>query len=91
MTYINLHNAFAEIIGVPHQDRLEVLLCRVGCEFHERGLLKTPVVGIVGIGGLGHVAVKIAKALGARPFAITTSPGKLNDSRRLGAEGRARA
>lgn len=44
-------------------------------------------VGIVGIGGLGHVAVKIAKALGFRPFAITSSPDKAKDAGRLGAEG----
>ena len=44
-------------------------------------------VGIVGIGGLGHVAIKIAKALGFRPFAITTSPEKVRDAGRLGAEG----
>ncbi|QJW95191.1 Alcohol dehydrogenase [Frigoriglobus tundricola] len=44
-------------------------------------------VAVVGIGGLGHVAVKIAKALGARPFAVTSSPGKVKDAQRLGAEG----
>ncbi|WP_171476011.1 NAD(P)-dependent alcohol dehydrogenase [Frigoriglobus tundricola] len=50
-------------------------------------VLKGQKVGVVGIGGLGHVAVKIARALGARPFAITTSPGKIKDAGRLGAEG----
>lgn len=50
-------------------------------------VLKGQKVGVVGIGGLGHVAVKVAKALGARPFAITTTPGKVKDAGRLGAEG----
>jgi len=42
-------------------------------------------VGIVGIGGLGHLAVKIAHALGAHVVAITTTPDKKNDTQRLGA------
>jgi uncharacterized zinc-type alcohol dehydrogenase-like protein len=42
-------------------------------------------VGVVGLGGLGHVAVKLAKAFGARVVVFTTSPGKANDAVRLGA------
>lgn len=42
-------------------------------------------VGVIGIGGLGHMAVKIARALGAHVVAFTTSPGKANDALRLGA------
>lgn len=42
-------------------------------------------VGIVGIGGLGHLAVKFAHALGAEVVAITTSPDKKVDALRLGA------
>ena len=42
-------------------------------------------VGIVGIGGLGHLAVKFAHALGAEVVAITTSPDKKDDATRLGA------
>jgi len=42
-------------------------------------------VGVVGIGGLGHMAVKFAKALGAEVALFTTSPGKAEDARRLGA------
>ncbi len=43
-------------------------------------------VGIVGIGGLGHMAVKIAKAMGAHVVVITTSTSKTEDAQRLGAD-----
>ncbi|MGL5276253.1 NAD(P)-dependent alcohol dehydrogenase [Myroides sp.] len=43
-------------------------------------------VGIVGIGGLGHMAVKIAKAMGAYVVVITTSQSKVEDAKRLGAD-----
>ncbi len=42
-------------------------------------------VGIVGLGGLGHMAVKFARAFGAEVFVFTTSPGKKADALRLGA------
>jgi uncharacterized zinc-type alcohol dehydrogenase-like protein len=42
-------------------------------------------VGVVGLGGLGHMAVKLARALGAEVVLFTTSPGKAEDARRLGA------
>jgi len=42
-------------------------------------------VGVVGIGGLGHMAVKFASALGAHVVVLTTSPSKVDDARRLGA------
>ena len=42
-------------------------------------------VGIAGIGGLGHIAVKLAKAMGAYVVALTTSKWKLTDAVRLGA------
>ena len=42
-------------------------------------------VGVVGLGGLGHMAVKFAKALGAEVLLFTTSPAKAEDARRLGA------
>jgi uncharacterized zinc-type alcohol dehydrogenase-like protein len=42
-------------------------------------------VGIVGIGGLGHMGVKLARALGAHVVAFTTSPGKIEDAKALGA------
>ena len=43
-------------------------------------------VGVVGIGGLGHMGVKLAKALGADVVAFTTSPDKKADALRLGAD-----
>lgn len=44
-------------------------------------------VGIVGLGGLGHVAVKFAKALGAKVTVISTSPSKKNEAlHHLGAD-----
>jgi uncharacterized zinc-type alcohol dehydrogenase-like protein len=43
-------------------------------------------VGIVGLGGLGHMGVKFAHALGAHTVLFTTSPGKAADARRLGAD-----
>lgn len=42
-------------------------------------------VGIVGLGGLGHMAVKFARAFGAHVVLFTTSPGKTADALRLGA------
>jgi uncharacterized zinc-type alcohol dehydrogenase-like protein len=42
-------------------------------------------VGIVGLGGLGHMGVKFASAFGAHVVLFTTSPGKTEDARRLGA------
>ncbi len=43
-------------------------------------------VGIVGLGGLGHMGVKFAHALGAHTVLFTTSPGKAADAKRLGAD-----
>jgi alcohol dehydrogenase (NADP+) len=43
-------------------------------------------VGVVGLGGLGHMAVKIAKAMGADVVVFTTSQSKVEDAKRLGAD-----
>lgn len=43
-------------------------------------------VGVVGLGGLGHMAIKLAKALGAEVTLLTRSAGKEGDARRLGAD-----
>ena len=42
-------------------------------------------VGVVGLGGLGHMGVKLARAMGAEVVLFTTSPGKRDDALRLGA------
>ncbi|WP_413735898.1 NAD(P)-dependent alcohol dehydrogenase [Sodalis sp. RH21] len=43
-------------------------------------------VGVIGLGGLGHMGIKFAKALGAHVVMITTSPAKGKDASRLGAD-----
>ena len=43
-------------------------------------------VGVIGLGGLGHMAVKLAAARKAKVTVFTTSPGKVADARRLGAQ-----
>jgi len=50
------------------------------------GVTKGKKVGVVGLGGLGHMAVKIAHALGAHVVVFTTSPNKKDDALRLGAD-----
>jgi uncharacterized zinc-type alcohol dehydrogenase-like protein len=49
------------------------------------GVTKGKKVGVVGLGGLGHMGVKFARALGAHVVVFTTSPGKKEDALRLGA------
>src|SRR5256886_5267570 len=49
------------------------------------GVGKGKKVGVVGLGGLGHMAVKFAHAFGAHVVVFTTSPGKKEDALRLGA------
>src|SRR5436189_4214486 len=53
---------------------------------HHWGVTKGKKVGVVGLGGLGHMAVKFAHALGAHVVVFTTSPGKKEDALRLGAD-----
>jgi len=49
------------------------------------GASKGKKVGVAGLGGLGHMGVKFAHALGAQVVVFTTSPGKKDDALRLGA------
>ena len=53
---------------------------------HYHQVSKGQKVGIVGLGGLGHMGVKIAKALGAHVVVFTTSANKVEDAMRLGAD-----
>jgi uncharacterized zinc-type alcohol dehydrogenase-like protein len=50
------------------------------------GDIKGKKVGVVGLGGLGHMGVKFARAFGAQVVVFTTSPGKKKDALRLGAD-----
>jgi uncharacterized zinc-type alcohol dehydrogenase-like protein len=50
------------------------------------GVTKGKTVGVVGIGGLGHMGVKLAHALGAQVVVFTTTPSKKEDALRLGAD-----
>jgi alcohol dehydrogenase (NADP+) len=50
------------------------------------GVTKGKKVGVVGLGGLGHMAVKIAHALGSHVVVFTTTPNKKDDALRLGAD-----
>jgi uncharacterized zinc-type alcohol dehydrogenase-like protein len=49
-------------------------------------VIKGQKVGIVGLGGLGHMGVKFAHAFGAHVVLFTTSPNKTADAKRLGAD-----
>ena len=50
------------------------------------GVTKGKKVGVAGLGGLGHMGVKFAHALGAHTVVFTSSPGKKDDAVRLGAD-----
>ena len=50
------------------------------------GVTKNKKVGVVGPGGLGHMGVKFAHALGAHVVVFSTSPSKKEDALRLGAD-----
>ena len=50
------------------------------------GVTRGKKVGVVGLGGLGHMGVKLAHAFGAHVVVFTTSPGKQEDALRLGAD-----
>jgi alcohol dehydrogenase (NADP+) len=54
--------------------------------WHHWGVTKGKKVGIVGLGGLGHMGIKFAHALGAHVVLFTTSPNKKDDALRLGAD-----
>jgi len=53
---------------------------------HHWDVTRGKKVGVVGLGGLGHMAVKFAHALGAHVVVFTTSPTKTEDALRLGAD-----
>jgi uncharacterized zinc-type alcohol dehydrogenase-like protein len=79
------------VLKVSHTDHLAAvapLLCAgitTYSPLRQWGVQKGQKVGIVGLGGLGHMGVKIAAAMGAQVVLFTTSPGKIDDAKRLGA------
>lgn len=50
------------------------------------GVKEGDKVGVIGLGGLGHMGIKFANAMGAKVVMITTSPGKSEDAEKLGAD-----
>ncbi|MET0381832.1 MAG: NAD(P)-dependent alcohol dehydrogenase [Burkholderiaceae bacterium] len=79
------------VLRITHTENLQAvapLLCAgitTYSPLRQWGVEKGQKVGIVGLGGLGHVAVKIASAMGAHVVLFTTSEHKIQDAKRLGA------
>lgn len=74
--------------GLP-LERVAPLLCAgitTYSPLKRAGVKKGQKVGVVGLGGLGHMAVKIAKAMGAEVTVFSTSPNKEPDAKKLGAK-----
>ena len=98
-TIVGHHGGFADrvrshwawAIPLPEGVRPEIagpLLCGGITVFNpllEYDVLPTSRVGVVGIGGLGHMALRFAKAWGCEVTAFTSSPDKAEEARRLGA------
>jgi uncharacterized zinc-type alcohol dehydrogenase-like protein len=94
------YGGYSDSIVVDHRFALKVpanldlagtapLLCAgitTYSPMHHWGVTKGKKVGIVGLGGLGHMGVKFAHALGAHTVLFTTSPNKVEDALRLGAD-----
>ncbi|HET7561387.1 MAG TPA: NAD(P)-dependent alcohol dehydrogenase [Rhodanobacteraceae bacterium] len=80
------------VLRIPHKDKLAAvapLLCAgitTYSPLRHWNVGPGQKVGIVGLGGLGHMGVKLAHAMGARVVLFTTSPGKVADGKRLGAD-----
>jgi uncharacterized zinc-type alcohol dehydrogenase-like protein len=80
------------VLRVPHNLDLAgaaPLLCAGITTFSPMrhwGITKGKKVGVVGLGGLGHMGVKFAHVLGAHVVVFTTSPNKKEDALRLGAD-----
>ncbi len=74
--------------GLP-LERVAPLLCAgitTYSPLKRYGVKKGKKVAVVGLGGLGHMAVKLAKAMGAEVTVFSTSPGKEADAKKLGAK-----
>lgn len=80
------------VLSIPDNIKLEEaapLLCAgitTYSPLRHWGAGKDKKVGIVGLGGLGHMGVKYAKAMGAEVTVITTSPSKVEEAKGYGAD-----
>ena len=81
------------VLNIAHDEKhlaaVAPLLCAgitTYSPLHQWGVGPGHKVGIVGLGGLGHMGVKIAAAMGAHVVLFTTSAGKRDDALRLGAK-----
>ena len=80
------------VLSIPKSiplDRAAPLLCAgitVYSPMRHYGVKAGDSVAVVGLGGLGHMGVKIARAMGARVTVLSTSPSKKDDALKLGAD-----
>ncbi len=87
---IVVHEKF--VLKIPKNLKLEAvapLLCAgitTYSPLKHWSIVKNDKVGIIGLGGLGHMAVKFAKSFGAHVVVFTTSPQKKDDAIKLGAD-----
>jgi len=75
--------------GLP-LERVAPLLCAgitTYSPMRRHGVKAGDSIAVVGLGGLGHMGVKIAKAMGAKVTVLRHSPGKRDDALALGADG----
>ena len=79
------------VLKIPENLKLEAvapLLCAgitTYSPLKHWNIVKNDKVGVIGLGGLGHMAVKLAKSFGAHVVVFTTSPQKIDDAIKLGA------
>ncbi|CAH9018545.1 NAD(P)-dependent alcohol dehydrogenase [Candidatus Nitrosacidococcus sp. I8] len=89
-THIVVNEQF--VLSIAHQNNLAAiapLLCAgitMYSPLRHWHVDSTKKVGIVGLGGLGHMGVKLAHAMGAHVVLFTTSPNKASEARNLGAD-----
>src|SRR5262249_22699441 len=80
------------VLRIPENiplERAAPLLCagiRTYSPLRQYGVKSGDKVAVVGLGGLGHLAVKFAKAMAANVTVLSHSPGKREDALRLGAD-----
>lgn len=89
-SHITVREAYALKIkkGLP-LERVAPLLCAgitTYSPLKRYGTKKGKKVGVIGLGGLGHMAVKLAHAMGAEVTVFSTSPEKEKDAKKLGAK-----